>query len=224
MIQKGQRVHSILYGGRNGIVFNIIGEQRPETIKELGGGLCVMGGNADFDIVWDDGTISHQIPEAIIHGVQWHIYEKVASEEEIKGALEFAAKTKVEEQEKKKLDEARFEKEKEMLPSLYPWLITKERAGGLSDPALAAKNIKIELARAFPGISFSVRSKQFSGGDDVNVSWRGDKVKTEEVEAIISKYQEGHFDGMDDNYHYAKSPWFEVFGSAKYTFAQQERL
>jgi hypothetical protein len=224
MIQKGQRVHSILYGGRDGIAFNITGEQTPETIKELGGGICVTGGNADFDIVWDDGTISRQIPEAIIHGVQWRIYDKIATEEEIKVALELATKTKIETEEKKKQEEARFQKEKEMLPSLYPWLITKERAAGLSDPALAAKNIKIELGRAFPGIKFSVRSSQFSGGDDVNVSWRDDKVKTEEVEAIISKYQEGHFDGMDDSYHYAKSPWFEVFGSAKYTFAQQERL
>lgn len=29
IVEVGQRVHSILYGGRNGIVYAIHGEQRP---------------------------------------------------------------------------------------------------------------------------------------------------------------------------------------------------
>jgi hypothetical protein len=221
MIQKGQKVHCILYGGRDGIVFNIHGEQRPETIKSLGGGICVMGGNADFDIAWDDGTISYRIPESIVHGVQWHVYEKVATEEEISKALAFAAETKKKETERKEREAREFEEEKKKLPALYPWLFPKEEAGELSEAALAAKNIKVELRRAFPGIKFSVKSSYFSGGSAVDVHWTGEKPTTKEVEEIISKYEQGNFDGMTDSYNYVESPWLEVFGHAKYCMAQR---
>lgn len=48
----GTRIHCILYGGMDGIVYEIVGEQRPETIAKLGG-VGVMDGNADFRIVFN---------------------------------------------------------------------------------------------------------------------------------------------------------------------------
>lgn len=88
--------------------------------------------------------------------------------------------------------------------------------------ALAAANIKKEIARAFPGIKFSVRSKSFSGGDSVDVAWILGPTGAE-VEAIIDKYQYGDFDGMDDSYNYRKDAdgFRAVNGSAKYVHGQR---
>jgi hypothetical protein len=94
----------------------------------------------------------------------------------------------------------------------YPYLIMDKDAPGR---VLAAKNIRIELKRAFPGHKFSVRSSVFSGGDDVSIGWT-DGPTTEEVKKITDKYQEGYFDGMEDLYNYVDNPFSDVFGGAKY--------
>jgi len=88
--------------------------------------------------------------------------------------------------------------------------------------ALAAANIKKELTTAFPGIRFSVRSKSFSGGDSVDVAWKLGPTGAE-VDAIINKYQDGDFDGMDDSYNYRKEgkDFRALNGSAKYVHGQR---
>lgn len=80
----------------------------------------------------------------------------------------------------------------------------------------AAENIRRELKAAFPGVNFSVKTKSFSGGDDINISWT-DGPTTEEVQAITSKYEEGSFDGMVDMYNYHKDR-DDLIGGAKYVF------
>ena len=72
----------------------------------------------------------------------------------------------------------------------------------LSTAALAAKAIRIELKKAFPGTKFSVRSEIYSGGDSVNVFWKNGPT-TSVINAIIKKYQYGHFDGMTDCYEFS---------------------
>jgi len=83
------------------------------------------------------------------------------------------------------------------------------------DRVTAAKNIRVELAKAFPGVKFSVKGRSFSGGDDINVSWT-DGPTSKQVDAIIDKYSAGSFDGSDDSYTYSHSAWIEAFGDAKY--------
>lgn len=83
------------------------------------------------------------------------------------------------------------------------------------DCVTAAKNIRIELKRAFPLIKFSVKTSQYSMGNSVRIGWE-DGPSTEQVDAITEKYQGGSFDGMTDCYDYSKNTWNEVFGSAKY--------
>jgi hypothetical protein len=91
-----------------------------------------------------------------------------------------------------------------------------------SGAALAASNIRRELARAFPGVVFSVRSRSFAGGDAVDISWQLGPT-TKEVDAIAGKYEPGSFDGMDDCYKYdSDRTWPELFGSAKYVQAQRD--
>jgi tRNA A37 threonylcarbamoyladenosine dehydratase len=63
----------------------------------------------------------------------------------------------------------------------------------------AAKLIRAELKASFPGIKFSVRSSVYSMGSSIDVRWTmGPTEKA--VEAIVGKYQDGYFDGMDDSY------------------------
>lgn len=82
----------------------------------------------------------------------------------------------------------------------------------------AAKNMRTELKRAFPGIKFSVQSKSYSGGCSITVYWT-DGPTSKAVESIINKYSGGSFDGMIDLYEYKHSAWTDAFGSAKYVFA-----
>lgn len=83
----------------------------------------------------------------------------------------------------------------------------------------AAASIKRELAEKFPGIKFSVRSKSFSMGNSVDVSWEFGPT-SKEVDIILEKYVEGHFDGMTDCYEYGRDTETRAFqaehGSAKY--------
>jgi len=214
ILQIGQWVHSILYGGRDGIICKITGDQKPETIQRLGGGICVMGGSATLDVVFDN-HLSRGIPEGIIRGVQWYISEEFATPEEISEAIAHAAQ-KVEE---KKATEAKAAEakatEKAALPAKYPYLTPIAAAPGKSSHALGAKNLKIELDRTFPGIKFSVKSESYSGGDSIRLGWTDGPLQ-EEVEKVSNKYQEGSFDGMQDLYEYNNFSFPDVFGGAKY--------
>lgn len=106
------------------------------------------------------------------------------------------------------------------LQARYPWA---KQTG--SDHARAAANIKRELADAFPGIRFSVKSESFSMGDSVDIKWE-DGPTSKEVEAITNKYQRGHFDGMQDLYEYDHSAYAEAvrawLGSSKYVQTHRE--
>jgi hypothetical protein len=89
-------------------------------------------------------------------------------------------------------------------------------------PVTAAKNIRIELRRAFPGVKFTVNTKQYSGGNSINVRWI-DGPTTAQVDDIIKAYSAGHFDGMTDCYEYRGDRAFtEAFGSAKYVFSERD--
>ncbi len=90
-----------------------------------------------------------------------------------------------------------------------------------NNPLIAAsKNMRIQLAEAFPGIKFSVKSSRYSGGDSINVSWI-DGPCAKQVDEIIKLYSAGSFDGMEDIYNYSRDAWTDAFGDAKYVFSQR---
>lgn len=62
-----------------------------------------------------------------------------------------------------------------------------------------AKKIRTALKATFPNTKFSVTSKVFSGGDSVYIRWT-DLPLTEDVQAIISKFESGHYNGYEDIY------------------------
>jgi hypothetical protein len=219
----GQRVHCILYGGMDGIIYEIAGEQRPETISKLGGGVGVMGGNADFRIVFT-GERAHlsTVPESIVLGsCQWSIADGIAEADEIKTALAAAeAKKKADESEQLRKTNERAEK-RAALPKLYPWLetIAQQKHNGArtkSSHALGAANLKTELMREFCGVKFSVKSESYAGGDAIRVRWDFGPTN-DEVAKFTDKYREGDFDGMTDSYDYNHdNVWPDVFGGSKY--------
>lgn len=108
-----------------------------------------------------------------------------------------------------------FAKAVERIKSENPHLIVG------SGCVVAAKNIRAELKRAFPGIKFSVRTSRYSGGNSIDVEWT-DGPNSDQVDKIISKYEYGHFDGMTDCYNNSDSPWNCTFGSTKYAHTRRQ--
>lgn len=218
-VQVGQRVYSGLYGGRNGIVVAIHGEQRPSTIRQLGG--CItMGGNASYDVAFDNGTFSPQIPESIVRGIQWEISDEVATADEIVSAVQFC---KLSDAKRKETEEAHAERraaERIDHKKNNPHLIAEgsKEAEKLRGGSLAAANIRKELKRAWPGFKFSVTSDH----NAVNIKWENGPTVAQ-VEAIANRHEMGSFDGMDDCYHYSQERTFaDVFGGVQYVFPRRD--
>jgi hypothetical protein len=206
----GSRVHCILYGGKDGVIYAIHGEQEPQTVKTV---LSVIqaGGNAEFDIVWENGTESLGVSEAIIHSVQWSLLSGIATAEEIASMRAFAASECQRREKELVAERERFSAEVKDLrtDSRYAHL---EQGDDQYSGKLAAKNIRTELKRAFPSAKFSVRKRHHGS---VDVTWRNGPT-TKEVEGITNDYLAGSFDGMEDLYKSAISPWNTVFGGSKY--------
>jgi hypothetical protein len=75
-------------------------------------------------------------------------------------------------------------------PNLYPqyeYLSVKD----------TAKIVRGALAKAFPGIKFSVRSETYSGGASINVQWT-DGPTAQMVDNVVQAYRGKDFDGMID--------------------------
>ena len=69
-----------------------------------------------------------------------------------------------------------------------------------------AKIIRQELAKAFPGIKFSVKSKSYSGGSSVSVGWT-DGPTPKMVEKVAGQFSGASFDPMIDLKSHHDSEW-----------------
>jgi hypothetical protein len=69
--------------------------------------------------------------------------------------------------------------------------------------AETAKLVRAALKRAFPYMTFSVRSKKYSGGASIDVSWEDGPAKRE-VEAVVKGFERGRFDGSIDMMSHAE--------------------
>lgn|SRR3990167_4513970 len=152
------------------------------------------------------------------HGQHFFLTEKVLNPEEVAGLVEKAHIKELAQKENMERQAVNKENAKTRIlkenPSLEP-----VKSGSYPSAKLAAKNIRIELKKAFPGVKFSVRSEMFSGGDSVDIGWT-DGPTEQEVKKISNKYEGGSFDGMTDSYTYEtniyRNAWTETFGDAKY--------
>lgn len=88
------------------------------------------------------------------------------------------------------------------------------------DCVTAAKNIRAELKAAFPRTKFSVKTSKYSGGNSVHIRWV-DGPTSSMVDAIVSKYAHGSFNGMDDSYSFNDAAWTDAFGGTYYVFTHR---
>ena len=116
----------------------------------------------------------------------------------------------------------------------YPHLVPRTQYPNLSEAALAAKNLRIELRRAFPTLRFSVTSEYFSGGctvravacvfkEDMNAQTDIASL-SREAAAIAANWEQGNFDAQTDGYDYRSDPdsraFLDAFGGARFAGAR----
>lgn len=200
-----------------------------EIHKVSGSCFLLFGGSKPFEEINEEATVIYPgswhrslVP---VNGIKQNEYaghqlvdKPILSQEEInKIVAEYERMQPILEEQRRQSEiekKQKDESKKSKIRKDFPYLISIDQSK-LSGAALGAKNIKIELTRAFPDVKFSVKSQYYSMGCSIDVDWNNGPSR-KEVEKITSKYQYGHFDGMIDLYEYHDEVWTDVFGGAKY--------
>ncbi|CAK0749238.1 hypothetical protein CCP3SC1AL1_1690002 [Gammaproteobacteria bacterium] len=145
--------------------------------------------------------------------------ERTSEQEQAEKRARFAAAEQVRKLEQAEREKARALEADRLLVEFSH--LERVKPGEYASQTLAARNIRTELKRAFPGHKFSVTSESFSMGDSVDISWvDGPTVKA--VEAITNRYSKGHFDGMEDIYNYNTTAFTDTFGGSKYVHTHRQ--
>lgn len=211
----GQVVSTNLYGLGRGVIYGIQGEQSPDTVNVSFGGVICSGGNATFNIAFESGSLSKELPECILHGVQWTIYDEVMNTTDVVKIYRSALAAELERLNDEEAQRVAFNLAVENMKTAPEYAKLKQ---GNSDITLATSNIRKELKYSFPNAKFSVRKRNY---DCVYVNWIDGPIE-DEVKAIISKYKGGRFNGMEDIYESISTPFNEVYGSVSYLFTNRE--
>lgn len=217
IVEVGTRVRCALYFAGEGVVYEIHGAQVPESISTMLGGAGVSGGVAKFDVVFANGHVAKCVPEAIVRGIQWTIHDETATANEIAELLEHADLVRMAKEAAAREAAEAFAAEVERLRTAqeFAHLIQgDDQYSGL----LAAKNMRVELRKAFPAVKFSIRKRHFGS---VSINWT-DGPTEKEVEDVVSQHKGGYFDGMDDSYKHVRTPFVVVFGGVEYVSAYRE--
>lgn len=204
--QIGTNVYVGLYNKGRGVVFNIKGEQNTKDIKNFG--IFSSGGSAEIDIVFEDGTAFTNTPECIAQG--YPKLDQISTQEEIDelvANLHFQTQLRNKKEEE---DKIKFNNDVELVK-------TSPEYAHLKTSNKPAQNIRADLKKHFPGVKFSVTSDYSS----VRVNWT-DGPKESDVNALLDKYEEGKFNGMDDCYHSIRTPFNKVFDTVKYIFTRRQ--
>ena len=208
LLKIGQRVFSALYGGRYGIIDSVAGEQSPGTCRSIQSGCGVIGGTAHVNIIWEDGSRSPMLPEALLRSsVQWELYGNVENQETVAKMRQRAEEYADAADRKRVYDAEQFAKDTESLKKEYPWLLNPDQEANTL--ARASKNIRAMLKRAFPGVKFSVKK---DGHRTVNITWEDGPISSQ-VEQHTRQFEAGRFNGMEDIYDYKRTPWNTLFGA-----------
>lgn len=212
-IEVGRVIYTSLYNRGRGVIYEVIGEPAPQSVRSLGG-IVQMGGRCEVNIAFESGGRSLRLPECILMGVQWQLLNEVKSPEEVAKIL--AESLSYEAAEKAKKDEAaaRFKaaadtaRAEGVALGLIPE--AEFQAAGKRGSA-AAYNLRQQLKLA--GIKASVKQDGYSA---INV--RVADADKEAAKDIACRYKAGSFDGMSDCYDYDPCPWGSVFGDVQYVF------
>lgn len=210
--QIGQKIHCSLYGGMDGYITEIIGEQSPDTCKTLGGGIGVMGGRADLRVCFKDHFSN--IPESLARSsVQWTVYDTVISQSELDKKIA-AAKSVMNKAEQARIDKAAAKQAEELRQRTAPEYRHLTPVDGYNDTAVA-KNIRAELKKSFPGVKFSVR-KQYHGS--IYVTWI-DGPFSDTVRSTLENFSSYGGTRMDDSRINKSHAW--IFGTVEHLSCQR---
>ena len=168
-------------------------------------------------------NFQHVKPESQVFGIGYYYFEPIqfATKEQVLNGLNMAAEYEEKQKEIAKQKEITEQKYLETILKDYAHLAKVDKAK-YNGRVIGAKNIRTELKAKFPDIKFSVRGDSFAGGDSIDISWT-DGPDTKDVEKITDKYQEGHFNGMEDIYNYSNDSFNNLYGGAKYVHCHKER-
>jgi len=210
----GQVVSTNLYNLGRGVVYAIHGEQKSSSVRSLSG-VVSYGGNATFDIAFESGHISRALPECILHGVQWRIFDEIKRKEEVAQILQQAEEEERRKQREKEREEQQFRDECQRLKSAQEYFaLSQDKKGAVQ----VTGNIRKELKAKFPGVKFSVRKRSY---DSVSVNWT-DGPTEDQVKEITVKYRDSYFDGMQDMSVSCSSPFNEIYGGVSYVFIDRD--
>jgi hypothetical protein len=226
-LRFGRRIHCILYGGKNGTIFEVHGTPDLGNSKPIFGnvGHQVTGPQADIDVVWDNGTISRRVPECIVKGVQWIFMDQPDHDQEIVDrALAHADR-----ESKRKLDieeglisafntGVRIFRENTEMSYMEQ---TPTDGSDCDQTKLAAKNIRKNLKLIFPGVKFSVRKEHY---DALWVEWRKadcpEEITQKTVREAISRFETGYYDMERDIHRKSPTSFNAVFGGVSHITIQ----
>lgn len=218
-IQVGQRVHCILYGGTDGTVVAINGDQGLGRVsRQLGNGVIVTGGVCFLDVVWDKGSQSRGVPEAILRGVQWRVYDDVVDAAAVADAIARAA-----------IYDADMKAKGDAAAQAMRDAMAAARVAGLKLGLMPADDFRAAGKRG-TAAAYNLRLQLKAAGIKV-VSMRGDynsiriqvadAAQCDRAKQIAAPYKAGSFDGMSDCYDYDPSAWGRVFGDVQYVFVSR---
>ncbi len=214
----GQRVSCSLYYCGEGIIYDIRGEQSPEGVKSLGGGIGFAGGNAKVSVVFLQGSLGVDLPEGLLRsGLQWEVFSEVADADEIAAALKHAKQCEAKRRAAKHRANQAFYAEKR---ALLQHADNKGLKRVNEHKHAAAANVRTLLKRAFPGVKFSVRKGACYGS--LAVQWT-DGPTVDQVRGITDRFKLGKFDSMDDSYTYVRSAFTALYGGADYINITREK-
>lgn len=182
-------------------------------------------GGVMYDLIALDGygaqrveaySIKSETDPKVWHSQHFFLTEQVLTPDEILDLIERSKVKKLADEATKTAEVSKFDADKARLRAAKEWAYLAQSSESVyAGHVLAAKNIKRELAKNWPSVKFSVRSKSYSGGNNISVHWV-DGPTSAQVDKILNKYEGGSFDGMIDLYTHSDTPWTEVFGSSKY--------
>ena len=217
-IEVGRRVH---YSGDmanlpgDGVIVAVHGQPGSGAYRKQGVVTYIERPGASFDVALFDGRLWWHVHEHQLHGLgcRFHLQDRLHGP----AIVEMAQRKHAEVEAQRALDKAREELEHaaaiERLKAENPHL---QVVGKYARVAAVAKNVRAALKAA--GIKASVRSESFAGGTaiDVKLPADADAAAMDAANAIVRRFQAGHFDGMTDCYEYHRSAWCDLFGDAKY--------
>jgi hypothetical protein len=209
-----------LYGGKNGVVSEVKGQSSAGTVKSLLGGLCMTGGSATYDVIWDDGSENTMVPECIIRGVQWRILDGFVDADGIAAARAFAKQESKRRSEAETARAAAFSAEVQRLRIDPAYAHLSQDKVDRSSSKLAAANIRADLKKHLPDVKFSVRSHSHSS---IEIRFHEGATTRDAVKAIVGKYTTGYYDSLSDCHLASSSPFNTVYGGVEHVWAQEGR-